>query len=127
MAFVVLGARRAETSAGARTRFSSDVQAALGLVAARPAALAAVAGQRARRAADRRVARVVQPGVRQVALADALPAVVLGPVCERVVLPDPAALVPLDLLRAGARVRLLAPHAGDPRVDAAERVLERGD
>ena len=47
---------------------SGDVQAALGLVQARPAALAAAARLRARRAADRRVALVVQRVVGQVAL-----------------------------------------------------------
>ena len=67
---------------------ASDVQPALGLVGARPAALAAGAGLGAGRAADRLVALVVQRVVGQVALVDALPEVALGPVGERVVLPD---------------------------------------
>src|SRR4051794_32442194 len=106
---------------------SGDVQPALGLVGARPAALAAAAGVRARRAADRLVAAVVQRVVGQVALADATEEIALGPVDERVVLPDPAALVELDVLGVGPRRPLLAADAGDPRVGAVERALERGD
>ena len=81
----------------------------------------------ARRAADRRVALIVQRVVRQVAVDDPLPEVLLGPVVERVELPDPALLVPLDGLRVRPRGGLLAADAGDPGVDAAERALERGD
>src|SRR5215218_2203760 len=80
----------------------SDVQPALGLGQAGPAALAAFAGLRAGRAADRRVALVVQRVVGQLALGDPLPEVLLGPVVERVELPDPALVVPLDRLRARA-------------------------
>src|SRR3954447_23642258 len=72
---------------------SGDVQPALGLVGTGPAAVAATAGLRARRAADRLVAAVVQLVVGQVALVDAAPQVLLGPLDERLVLPDPAALV----------------------------------
>ena len=97
------------------------------LVGARPAALAAVAGLGAGRAADRRVALVVQRVVGQVALVDAPPEVALGPVGERVVLPHRALLVALDELRVGARGGLLAADAGDPRVGARQRALERGD
>ena len=78
---------------------------ALDLVGARPAALAAAAGLGAGRAADRRVALVVQRVVGQVALVDAPPEVLLGPVGERVVLPHRALLVALDELRVGARRR----------------------
>src|SRR3712207_2510492 len=76
-----------------------NVEAALELAGARPAALAPRSRLRARRAADRRVALVVQRVVREVALVDAPPEIPLGPVGERVVLPDPAALVALDELR----------------------------
>ena len=82
---------------------ASDVQPALGLVQPRPAALAAGAGVRAGRAADRRVALVVQRVIREVALGDPPPEVLLGPVDERVELPDPALVVELDRLRVGAR------------------------
>ena len=96
-------------------------------VAARPAALAARAGRRARRAADRGVALVVQRVVRKVALVDPPPEVLLGPLDQRVELPHRALLVPLDGLGVGARRRLLAADARDPRVLAGERRLERGD
>src|SRR3954447_13523963 len=103
----------------------SDVQAALGLGEAGPAALAAGARRRARRAPDRVVALVVQRVVRQVALADPPPHVLLGPLDERVVLPDPALVVELDGLRVRPRRRLLAPDPGDPGVRAGQRALER--
>src|SRR4051794_920656 len=106
---------------------SGDVQPALGLVGPGPAPLAAVARQRARRASDRLVAAVVQRVVGQVALVDAPPQVLLGPVVERVELPDAAAVVELDRLGAGARRALLAADAGDPRVGAVERALEPRD
>src|SRR3954454_16209869 len=104
-----------------------DVQPALRLVGPRPAARAAVARLRARRAADRGVAAVVQRVVRQVALVDPPPQVLLGPVDERVVLPHRALLVPLDRLGVRAGRRLLAADAGDPCVAAGERALERRD
>src|SRR3954447_5988316 len=73
----------------------SDVQAALGLGQTGPAAVAAVARRRARRTSDRVVALVVERVVREVALVDALPDVLLRPLDERVVLPDPALVVEL--------------------------------
>src|SRR3954452_19373637 len=105
---------------------SSDVQSALGLGEAGPAALPAGAGRRAGRAADRRVALVVQRVIRQVTLVDPPPQVLLGPVEERVVLPDPALVVPLDRLGACPRRPLLAADAGDPGVGAGQRALQRG-
>src|ERR1700748_1920638 len=105
----------------------SDVQAALGLRQPGPAALAAGAGRRARRAPDRVVALVVQRVVGQVALGDPLTHVLLRPIDERVVLPDPALVVELDRLGVRARRRLLAADAGDPGVRAGQRALERGD
>src|SRR3954454_10860995 len=95
---------------------SGDVQPALGLVGPGPAALAAVARQRARRAADRLVAAVVQFVVRQVALVDAPPQILLGPVVERVELPDAAAVVELDRLGAGAPRGLFRGGGGGTRV-----------
>src|SRR3954468_24286515 len=106
---------------------SGDVRPASVLVVPAPAPAAAVAGERARRAADRLVAAVVQLVVGQVALVDAAEEILLGPVHERVVLPDPAALVELHRLGVRARRALLAADPRDPRVRAVERALERGD
>src|SRR3954470_19045721 len=104
---------------------SGHVEAALGLVAVGPAALAAAAGQRARHAADRVVALVVQRVVGQRALGDPPPDVLVGPLGERVVLDQPAALVALDLLRVGARLGLVvAPDAADPRLGAVKGAVE---
>src|SRR5690242_12289334 len=72
-------------TSGSTPSASGDVQPALGLVGARPAALAARARLRARRAADRGVALVVQRVIGQLALEDAVPEVLLGPERERVV------------------------------------------
>src|SRR5579871_3127782 len=102
-----------------------DVQAALGLVEAGPATFATLAGPRAGRAADRGVAPVVQRVIRQVVGEDVAPEVLLGPVRQRVDLPDPALLVAFDLRRGGSGRRLLAANAGDPGIDALERALER--
>src|ERR1700733_12042125 len=101
------------------------VDPTLGLVGARPATLAATARLRARRAADRLVALVVQRVVRQVALVDAPPQVLVGPVRKRVVLPPPARLVAFDQLRARARRTLLAADACDPTLRAGQRALEQ--
>src|ERR1700750_177730 len=90
----------------------SHVQAALGLREAGPAALAAVARRGARRAPDGVVALVVERVIGQVALVDAPPEVLLGPLDERVVLPDPALVVELDRLGVGAGRRLLAAGGG---------------
>src|SRR4051812_20284188 len=107
---------------------SGHVEAALGLVAVRPASLAAAAGQRARHAADRVVALVVQRVVRQRPLGDPPPDVFVGPLGERVVLHEPAALVALGLLRVGARLGLVvAPDAADPRLGAVKGAVERID
>ena len=100
----------------------ADVQPALGLVGARPAAVAAAAGVRARRAADRRVALVVQRVVRQVALVDPLSRGPLGPVGERVVLRRSPRFSSPSTSSASARVGdLLAADAGDPGVGAGQR------
>ena len=99
-----------------------DVQAALGLLGARPAALAADCRLRARRAADRRVALVVQGVIRQRALVDAPPDVALAPVRERVVLPEAVRDSSRSTSRdVGARRALLAAQPGDPALGAVER------
>ena len=62
---------------------AGQVQAALDLVGAGPAAVAATAGDGAVRAADRVVAAVVQRVVRDVVLGDVAPDVLLAPVGQR--------------------------------------------
>src|SRR4051812_30699626 len=107
---------------------SGHVQAAFGLVAVDPAALAALARRGARHAADRVVAVVVQRVVGQRSLRDAPPDVLVGPLGERVVLHEAAALVALDVLRVRPRLGLVvAPDPADPRLGALERAVERGD
>src|SRR3954452_10316963 len=102
------------------------VQPALRLVGIGPAALAARVGrQGAVRAADRGVAVVVQPVVRHVVARDVVPHLALRPVGQRVRLPQPVAQVPVDLLGAPARRRLLAPQPGHPTVDVRQRALQR--
>src|SRR3954452_1318374 len=104
------------------------MQPALGAVGPRPAALAARAGHGARRAADRAIAGVVQRVIGQVALDDPPPDVVLGPVDERVVLDEVAALVALDRARVAARERArVAAKPAHPRLRAGERPVERLD
>src|SRR5688500_10936462 len=119
--------KRMTSGSTASGRRLDDVQAALELLGAGPPPLATRARLRARRAADRRVALVVQRVVRQPAVGDRLPQVLLGPRGERVVLRDPSLVVVLDELGVGARGRLLATDAGDPALRARERPLERGD
>src|SRR5436309_9050193 len=105
----------------------SNMQAALRLVAAGPAAVAAVARLGARRAADRGVAAVVQRVTGQVALVDAPPQVLLRPRRQRVHLPDATLVVALDLLSVGARGRLLAADPGDPGVRILKRPVQGRD
>src|SRR2546421_1984564 len=107
------------------TCLSLSVQAALGPVLPRPAALAAGAGIRARRAADRLVATVVQRVVGQVVLRDEAPYVAVAPVGQRIELPEAVGLVPFELGGVRAGGRLLAAQSGDPRVQVAERALQR--
>ncbi len=56
---------------------------------------------------------------------DATPQVLVGPVRQRVVLPQPPALVAFDQLRVRARRPLLAADAGDPALGVGERRFER--
>ena len=60
-------------------------------------------------------------------IGDVGPHVALAPARERVELPQPVLGVPADLLDVRARRRLLAPHAGDPGVEPAQRAPERRD
>src|SRR4051812_25036485 len=83
-------------TSGSTARLSLAVQAALGLVLPGPAALAARARVRARRASDRLVALVVERVVGQVVLRDEAPHVAVGPVGQRVDLPQAMGLVPLQ-------------------------------
>src|SRR5919109_2718695 len=108
-----------------------DVDPALELPRARPATGALVLARRhrprARDAPDRRVAGVVEWVVRDLVDVDVGLHALRVPVDERLHLPDAVALAPLDPPRAGSRRRLLPADAGDPRVVARERPLERLD
>src|SRR5438105_15704545 len=108
-----------------------DVDTALELVRAGPAArtlvLARPDGARAGNAPDGRIAPIVERVVRDLVDVDVGVDALGVPVGERLDLPDPVALAPLHLLRAGAGRALLAPDAGDPGVVAGEGPLERLD
>src|SRR4051812_23340159 len=103
------------------------MQAALGAVATRPAALAALAGKRRVGVADRGVPLVVKLVVRQVPLADVRPAVVVAPVGQWIRLPKLVRGVPAELLSVRAGRRLVAANAGDPAVEVEQRAVERRD
>ena len=96
---------------------------ALDLVGAGPAPLAAAAGPGARRAADRRVALIVQRVVGQVVARDVAQTSLLGPVGERVELPE-AACLSCRRARRAARVGDCSRRMpGDPGVGARQRSL----
>src|SRR5207253_10313954 len=80
---------------------------------------------RARHAADRRVADVVQRVVRDLVDMDVGVDPPRVPVDERLDLPDAVALAPLGPLRVGTRQALLAPDSGDPGGERPQRRLER--
>src|SRR5262245_54478561 len=93
----------------------------------RPLVLADDDRPRARDAADRRVALVVQRVVGNLVDVDVCLEALGVPVDERMDLPDAVALRPLDALRVRARECLLSADAGDPGVVRRERPLERRD
>src|ERR671931_1807125 len=103
------------------------MQAALDLVGLRPAAFAGAAGPGAVRAADRGVAAIVELVVGDVVLDDVAPDVLLGPVRQRVGLPELVLLVPLELRGPRSHRRLLAAKPGDPAVDVRKRLVHRRD
>src|SRR5581483_11351153 len=81
---------------------------------------------RARRAADRLVAAVVERVVRDVALAHVVPDLLLRPLGERVELHDRAVVViDLDLADVRARRPLVPAEAGDPRVERVQVLRQR--
>src|SRR5581483_7910146 len=81
---------------------------------------------RARRAADRLVAAVVERVVRNVALPHAAPTLILRPLGERVELDDRAVVViDLDLADVRARSPLVPPQSGDPRVERMQMLRQR--
>ena len=63
--------------------------------------------------------------VGNVVLRDVVPDVLLAPLGERVGLPELVLVVPVELRRLAAARRLIAPHAGHPRVHLRQRLLER--
>src|SRR4051812_43488659 len=105
------------------------MDAAFDLVGVRPAARALVLaddnGTRARNAADRRIADVVQRVVGNLVDDDVRLDALRVPVDERLNLPDAVALGPLHALCVLARECLLAADAGDPGAVRLERALER--
>src|SRR6478752_67277 len=106
---------------------SARVDAALDLVRARPASGAVAARVGAVRASDRGVAAIVQRVVGDVVGGDVGPDVALGPVGQRVELPQAVLAVPVQLGRVGAPGRLIAAQPGDPGVDVGEGLVERRD
>src|SRR5262249_17851908 len=94
--------------------------------AARAARRACRHRARTRRAADRGVALVVERVIRDVAVADVVPDLVLRPFGERVELHDRAVVVvDLDLADVRAARPLVAAEAGDPCVEAVEVLRQR--
>src|SRR5436190_16959047 len=102
----------------------SQVDAALGLVLSCPAAIAAFARLGAGGAPNRCITAVVERVVWEVVAVDVVPQVPLGPVRERVDLPDPALGVLLQLWRRSPGGRLLAADPSDPGVNVGQRVRE---
>src|SRR5215471_1146444 len=94
------------------------MQAAFGLLHSRPASLAPGSRARAVRAADRVVAARMQFVDGEVALGDVRCNVVVGPVRERVRLPELVTLVPAELGSGRTGRRLRAADARDPAVQA---------
>src|SRR5213076_3307381 len=82
---------------------------------------------RARHAADRRIARVVERVVRNLVDVDVGLDALRVPVDDRLDLPDAVALRPLHPPRVLPRQRLLAADAADPRVVLREDAFERLD
>src|SRR3954447_4352356 len=122
-----------QPSVGRSRAYGTDgsMDAALDLVGVGPPprALVLVAQHRprARHAADRRVAAVVERVVRDLVDDDVRLHALRVPVDERVDLPDAVALAPLDLPRVLAGQALLAADARDPRAVRLEGALERLD
>src|ERR1700754_4429148 len=96
------------------------IDAALGLGDAGPEAVAKVADRahrlRAMRAADRGVAAIVKRVVRKTVLMYVVPDVALGPIGERVQLPEAEFLVPGELGSPGPAAGIRPADAGDPAV-----------
>src|SRR5439155_3748172 len=82
---------------------------------------------RARDAADRAEADVVERVVRDLVDGDVGPDALLVPIRERMQLPDVVALRPLHLRRGRAARRLVAADPGDPRLVGLERLPQRLD
>src|SRR5437588_8107202 len=105
-----------------------EVDAAFELVGAGPAAGALLLVRRGRPgagdAADRAVAGLVQRVVGNLVDLDVGPDALLVPVRERVELPDPVAVRPLELRSRRAARRLVAADAGDPAVIRPQRLQQ---
>src|SRR6266508_4123060 len=114
-----------------RSALASAVEAALGLLGARPAASPGVLARGrlpgAVGAADRGIALIVERVVGDVVVADVVPDLLLGPVGKWVQLPEPEALVPAELRRLRASLGVGAPDPRDPAVDRGEGRAHRLD
>src|SRR4051794_10806474 len=112
-------------------RRAPSVDPALGLCDARPAAIARRAARpnrlRAVRAADRRVAVIMERVVREVVLTDVVPDVALGPVRDWIQLPKIEFLVPAELRSFGSGGGVSAADASDPAVYGRKRPPHRLD
>src|SRR5687768_10412766 len=95
--------------------------------AARARILAGTHRARARLAADRAIAAVVQRVVRDLVGAKVLPHVGLAPFGERADFPQAPPRIVLGLGEGGAPGGLVASQARDPRALARERAAERLD
>src|SRR6185295_10773963 len=84
-------------------------------------------GRRARHAADRRIALVVERVVWNVVFQRVLPDLLLGPTRERIDLDESEFRVLVDNLRARACRRLVAANRRDPCAQTGEHLLQRLD
>src|SRR5438045_5823867 len=107
------------------------MDAALELVGAGPPAralfLVGTDRPRARDAADRPVAGVMQRVVRDLIDLNVGPNSLFVPVCQRMELPDTVALRPFQLRSPAPARRLIAPDARDPGVVGLEDAQQRLD
>src|ERR687887_915015 len=103
------------------------VYSALDLVGPAPAPRTLVLADddrpRARDAADRRIARIVERVVRDLVHVDVRLDPLRVPIDDRLDLPDAVSRAPLDALRIRPGQRLFAANPGDPRVERRERAL----
>src|ERR1700722_2976169 len=117
----------------ARGRMGLRVQTTLALLglfpppATRAMVLARHDRPGAGRAADARITLLMEAVEGQLASPDVRPDLLLGPVEQRADLVQAVLRIPLDGFAFSTGLRLLAPHAGDPRIVPGHEFLERYD